>query len=125
MYVMGQVLNTGQNTYFIEGDIIIGNVVDNAVDNVVNVISDHIIDDSVVNSFYSAFDSPTHTDIKELQFSDFCVGNLFIYEECPICLIEGLGLENVILKCGHIFHKKCINVYTKNECPICRQLIRY
>lgn len=45
-------------------------------------------------------------------------------EECPICYDE-LNEENivVIIKCGHIFHKKCINRWLNQNfsCPICRK----
>ena len=45
-------------------------------------------------------------------------------EGCPICYDE-LNNENivVIIKCGHIFHKNCINRWLNQNfsCPICRR----
>ena len=48
-------------------------------------------------------------------------------KECPICLESFMNIPNgtympVSLKCGHIFHYKCINEWHKTEprCPYCR-----
>lgn len=51
-------------------------------------------------------------------------------EECPIC-IEELGKKTRTLKCGHVFHTKCLkkneehNYYSEDgnifhQCPYCR-----
>tara|TARA_A100001015_G_C15003490_1_gene719619 strand:- start:337 stop:816 length:480 start_codon:yes stop_codon:yes gene_type:complete len=43
---------------------------------------------------------------------------------CSICL-ENLEKNLVQLKCGHIFHKNCIDTWyksQKNTCPICRNI---
>jgi hypothetical protein len=61
------------------------------------------------------------------------------YDDCAICLeampilypLDNHGIENLL--CGHIFHKKCINllreysVYGENviECPLCRTISYY
>ena len=42
--------------------------------------------------------------------------------ECPICL-EDLNTNTMeITKCGHLFHKNCINSWknTSDKCPNCR-----
>ncbi|KAL3094663.1 hypothetical protein niasHT_023977 [Heterodera trifolii] len=45
-------------------------------------------------------------------------------EECPICLESfELGKKNPVLKCSHMYHKKCITEWmkqSKNICPMCR-----
>jgi hypothetical protein len=44
--------------------------------------------------------------------------------ECSICL-EDIELEDIKkLKCGHIYHTKCISEWKKenNTCPICRKI---
>ncbi|CAK4680758.1 hypothetical protein LEN26_018687 [Aphanomyces euteiches] len=44
--------------------------------------------------------------------------------ECPICL-EEMGVNELLqLQCGHSFHPKCVDDWTKTSqtCPICRTL---
>lgn len=45
-------------------------------------------------------------------------------DECAICIDRIERGEQQSLKCGHYFHKKCIDEWLtqKNECPICRSL---
>ena len=57
----------------------------------------------------------------------------FLSNNCAICLEEikpSIGPQqeelddtNVILKCGHNFHKKCLKdwIQKKNECPLCKK----
>jgi hypothetical protein len=57
---------------------------------------------------------------------------------CAICLcnnnddchiVNSLPLENIdttsLIKCGHVFHKKCLNgwITNHNTCPLCREQI--
>jgi hypothetical protein len=46
-------------------------------------------------------------------------------EQCSICLeMYQIGLYKRNLKCGHSFHKKCIDKwinFSKSSCPICRK----
>ena len=44
----------------------------------------------------------------------------FYSETCCICL-EQQNLDTVLIKCGHFFHKKCINkwIEQKRTCPNC------
>lgn len=50
-------------------------------------------------------------------------------EECSICLEKYRpGTYKRKLSCGHIFHKKCIDKWfrnDKNECPMCRKKHRF
>ena len=50
-------------------------------------------------------------------------------QECSIC-IETINLDKqkkdiVVLNCGHIFHKRCIDKWAINtpNCPMCRENI--
>jgi len=45
---------------------------------------------------------------------------------CPICLDTFKeGLYKRVLECDHVFHKKCIDPWIKNEhsCPVCRKSV--
>ena len=52
-------------------------------------------------------------------------------EDCAICL-EPLEQEHCLrLECGHVFHRRCILMYTRFikvgatfECPICKRKIK-
>lgn len=46
--------------------------------------------------------------------------------ECPICY-ECMHTRITKLKCGHTFHKKCIDRWAEEHCtcPYCRQRFRY
>ena len=43
-------------------------------------------------------------------------------DKCNICHYKTLN-NKVILKCNHVFHKKCLHEWSKksNNCPLCRQ----
>ena len=43
------------------------------------------------------------------------------HENCSICLEEPGKCSQ--LKCGHIYHRKCINKWfkTSSSCPVCRR----
>lgn len=47
--------------------------------------------------------------------------------ECSICLDSLSTAKAVKIKCGHVFHKRCINsalsLTGKNSCPVCRKLM--
>lgn len=53
----------------------------------------------------------------------------FAHEECMICLDEISEYDSeiqkfpVILECGHIFHRRCIQQWKSinHTCPLCRQ----
>jgi len=44
--------------------------------------------------------------------------------DCCICL-ENITIDKYILKCGHIYHVNCIEMwYKKNhKCPLCRDSV--
>lgn len=50
--------------------------------------------------------------------------NVNVDDICSIC--RGLQDDNVQLKCNHVFHKECIELWfnkiKKYSCPMCRQL---
>jgi RING finger/CHY zinc finger protein 1 len=78
----------------------------------------------------------TNTDIKingclplQLINKHKCILNS-MKQECAICLIDlfNARTETIVLKCGHAFHYKCINMcllHKKNKCPLCRQDIEF
>ena len=43
-------------------------------------------------------------------------------EECPICMDGYSDKSGVQVKCGHIFHRKCIKEWLEGDyrCPVCR-----
>ena len=47
--------------------------------------------------------------------------------ECSICLDSLSTMKAVKIKCGHVFHKRCISSALsqtgKNSCPVCRKLM--
>jgi len=45
--------------------------------------------------------------------------------ECSICLEEICRVKSVKLKCGHIYHKKCINKwkFMNDSCCLCKRPI--
>ena len=48
-------------------------------------------------------------------------------ESCPICREQFKLSEQVILSCGHVFHRQCLRSFerfvrtSKRSCPICRK----
>ena len=48
-----------------------------------------------------------------------------LIDECPICYLD-LSTNKKKLICGHIFHKKCIDKWTKINpiCPYCRKILK-
>jgi hypothetical protein len=55
-------------------------------------------------------------DIDIINYDD-------VKNDCAICFDEILKINEKILDCGHIFHKNCINDWTKINpiCPYCRK----
>jgi hypothetical protein len=47
-------------------------------------------------------------------------------QECCICLENIVDGVSVVLKCGHIFHKDCIdtNKQTSMDCPMCKKIVK-
>lgn len=45
---------------------------------------------------------------------------------CSICLDDIEEIDKMILRCGHIYHKECINSWLKvsYNCPYCRAVVR-
>jgi Ring finger domain len=46
--------------------------------------------------------------------------------ECPICY-EDMNEHLTKLKCGHTFHKRCLDRWAQEQCtcPYCRYVFRY
>ena len=55
-------------------------------------------------------------DVYQFRKSDHIS---LVVGECSICMDEMFDTDAVNLRCGHLFHKKCIN-YWKKGCPLCR-----
>ena len=63
-----------------------------------------------------------NNNINEEKIDYIIVKKDFENNECIICLDDMKIGDNIkILKCGHIYHYKCINDWfkVKKECPIC------
>lgn len=46
--------------------------------------------------------------------------------ECIICFHNIRWYQQKTLRCGHTFHRKCLNIWLKKKetCPICRTNIK-
>lgn len=62
------------------------------------------------------------SNYSRVKNNDECIG-----KECIICTDEfKLHQGKRILKCEHVYHKKCIDKWLrkyKNNCPLCRQSV--
>ena len=81
----------------------------------INVIANIIYD------FYLCCQCPS---INVANNYDLCCPRCFVFDDpvsdtCTICLEV---VSETPLKCGHVFHKKCIKQWLKNNdtCPNCR-----
>lgn len=47
-------------------------------------------------------------------------------EECLICLEKLIDNKIYITRCGHCYHKSCLQKYYKysNDCPLCRKILK-
>lgn len=56
----------------------------------------------------------------EIQLNNYITETKIIEEECPICLSS--NDVQIVLTCGHHYHKMCLSEWTKNHsnCPVCR-----
>lgn len=63
-------------------------------------------------------------DIDDLNLNDDVVENSSDSVKCTICL-EYIIDDRIDLKCNHSFHKKCLNQWEKETCPLCRVNISY
>jgi GABA(A) receptor-associated protein len=66
--------------------------------------------------------SSTDRDMDSIERSSFKGGKIFVGDSCSICLekYDFTNDELVSLKCGHVWHKHCIDEYVKKECPLCK-----
>ena len=44
--------------------------------------------------------------------------------DCSICL-ESLDNNLCSIKCGHVFHRKCLKEVLSNKCPLCREVFQH
>jgi hypothetical protein len=62
---------------------------------------------------------------KQINLKKLCMVNIknINHENCTICLEEPEDCSQ--LKCGHIYHKECINEWFKKKktCPNCRKIM--
>ena len=74
------------------------------------------------NIFMKNTDKENNNNKNEEKIDYIIVKKDFENNECIICLDDMKIGDNIkILKCGHIYHHKCINDWfnVKKECPIC------
>ena len=64
------------------------------------------------------------------DFSDYMIevdrSNIEL-TECIICYYDFKEEDTVLLRCGHFFHRNCINQWLnyRDTCPICRKCCRF
>ena len=48
-------------------------------------------------------------------------------KECIICYDDFKEIDTIILRCGHFYHRDCINQWFnyKETCPICRKNCKF
>ena len=74
------------------------------------------------NIFMKNTDKENNNNKNEEKIDYVILKKDFENNECIICLDDMKIGDNIkILKCGHIYHYKCINEWfnVKKECPIC------
>ena len=79
-------------------------------------INNEIIIQNLFKEYYTHTSKLNFISNKKITCSD-----------CPICL-EKLGFkEKRIFRCGHIYHKECIDKWFETthslKCPYCKQII--
>jgi hypothetical protein len=95
------------------------------------VENEDIVSDSSDFSFtYGELDYKGSSMIENLELKKFVVKSSNIpLDDCAICIDNfQVNQECYILKCSHIFHKKCIHNWISKTnlhiiCPICRSSI--
>ena len=90
---------------------------------------DEIINESIDENIDENIDETTNKIINETSLCfEEPILNVFInkqegdYKECVICLEDmGKNQELILIKCSHIYHKKCLEDWiSKNSiCPLC------
>lgn len=72
---------------------------------------------------------PPFIQRPETSISKPLYTKLFISRTCSICFVDfDWNNENlVVLKCGHIFHKDCIDIWINQQqtCPTCRVILSF
>lgn len=124
---MGQLLTRpdGSQIYYINSNVFInGNVVIGHTTDITSVSGDLIsYHPNIINNIGNIFPQNNWNSVNILDKDTSLLGDLFNYDECPICLEIAFGIDSKQLPCEHIFHKYCINAWTtykNNNCPICR-----
>jgi len=60
---------------------------------------------------------PAHIKNMILEFSEKAKQVM----ECPICMeVMNAQKMTTLTKCGHLFHKECLDDVISRKCPICR-----
>ena len=73
---------------------------------------------STTNSTYGGFYNQREQILKEIKLPVI----VRLYGECDICQDKIKMEKTKILRCGHYFHKTCIDRWHQQRpnCPICR-----
>jgi hypothetical protein len=64
---------------------------------------------------------------RDKDYNDYTCEKKLINYECIICLNQfEKGQSLTLLKCGHIYHKSCLELWfnKKRTCPLCDILIK-
>ena len=105
--------------------------INDVIKHLIDEYNDNNKDNYNVNYFY--FNNKAKKKLNNLFLKNLCkykktkINDSFLGCKCSICL-EKINLKDYVRKlpvCNHVYHKKCIDNWLKNDinksCPLCKQ----
>jgi hypothetical protein len=81
--------------------------------------------DIIINDRWPSVIDNNNKIKHELKYENY-TGNKEYNDSCTICLEQFIPSDSIYeIKCKHIFHSKCLNLWYKRNkcCPVCRDRI--